>query len=65
MELIEQAIPASPTRAKGHAPTIHADDLVAIFDHDLEPEVKKVVANWWLPQTQATLRALVDRLRKT
>jgi enoyl-CoA hydratase/carnithine racemase len=39
-------------------------DLVAIFKHDLEPEVKKVVASWWLPQTQATLRALVDRLKK-
>jgi hypothetical protein len=39
-------------------------DLVAIFKHDLEPEVKKVVASWWLPATQTTLKALVDRLKK-
>jgi len=39
-------------------------DLIAIFRRDLEPEVKKVVASWWHPATQATLRALVDRLKK-
>jgi 3,2-trans-enoyl-CoA isomerase len=39
-------------------------DLIAIFRRDLEPEVKKVVASWWHPQTQATLQALVDRLKK-
>jgi enoyl-CoA hydratase/carnithine racemase len=39
-------------------------DLIAIFRRDLEPEVKKVVASWWLPETQATLRGLVDKLKK-
>jgi Delta3-Delta2-enoyl-CoA isomerase len=39
-------------------------DLIAIFDHDLEPEVKKVVASWWHPETQATLRAVADKLKK-
>ncbi|MFZ0287329.1 MAG: enoyl-CoA hydratase/isomerase family protein [Terriglobales bacterium] len=39
-------------------------DLIAIFRRDLEPEVKKVVASWWHPETQATLRAVVDQLKK-
>ena len=39
-------------------------DLIAIFHHNLEPELKKVSASWWQPETQATLRAVVDRLKK-
>ena len=34
-ELIEQAIPASPTRAKGNVPTIATDELGDIFDDDI------------------------------
>jgi uncharacterized Zn finger protein len=36
LELIEQAIPAAPTRAKSSAPTIASDDLGAIFDIEID-----------------------------
>jgi len=39
-------------------------DLVAIFDRGLEAELDEVVAGWWSPSTQDTLRALAARLRK-
>jgi enoyl-CoA hydratase/carnithine racemase len=39
-------------------------DLVALFAADLEPELQRVIASWWSPETQGTLRALVERLRK-
>jgi uncharacterized Zn finger protein len=43
LELIEQAIPAAPTRAKSGAPTIASDDLGAIFDIEIDdvPVAKK------------------------
>jgi uncharacterized Zn finger protein len=57
LELIEQAIPAAPTRTKAGAPTIASDDLGAIFDIEIDdvpvakadartrakPKAKKVV----------------------
>ncbi len=44
LELIEQAIPAAPTRAKGGAPTIASGDLGAIFDIEIDdvPAAKEV-----------------------
>jgi len=39
-------------------------DLRAIFEKDLEPELQWVTERWWSPSTQATLRALVERLGK-
>ena len=39
-------------------------DLVAIFDRDLEAEMDGVIAAWWGPSTQETLRALAARLKK-
>lgn len=39
-------------------------DLVAIFDRGFEAELDEVVAGWWSPSTQDTLRALAARLRK-
>jgi len=39
-------------------------DLIAIFRDDLNAELNKVSASWWHPETQATLRAVVDRLKK-
>jgi 3,2-trans-enoyl-CoA isomerase len=39
-------------------------DLCAIFEKDLEPELKWVTERWWSPSTQATLRALAERLGK-
>jgi 3,2-trans-enoyl-CoA isomerase len=39
-------------------------DLVALFETDLEPELQRVIESWWSPSTQATLRALAERLGK-
>ena len=39
-------------------------DLVALFRRDLQPEQQDVIASWWRPETQSTLRALVERLQK-
>ena len=39
-------------------------DLVAIFDRGFEAELDEVVAGWWSPSTQETLRALTARLKK-
>jgi Delta3-Delta2-enoyl-CoA isomerase len=39
-------------------------DLIAIFRRDLDAELKKVSASWWHPETQATLRAVVDRIKR-
>jgi len=39
-------------------------DLAAIFDRNLEAELDDVIAAWWNPSTQATLRALAIRLKK-
>jgi 3,2-trans-enoyl-CoA isomerase len=39
-------------------------DLRAIFEKDLEPELQWVTDRWWSPSTQATLRALAERLGK-
>jgi Delta3-Delta2-enoyl-CoA isomerase len=55
------ALPAEAMAATRHEARA---DLIAIFRHDLEPELKKVAASWWHPETQATLRAVVDRLKK-
>ncbi len=39
-------------------------DLFALFEEDTESELREVTATWWRPETQNTLRALVDKLRK-
>ena len=39
-------------------------DLAALFETNLEPELKLVIESWWNPSTQATLRALAERLGK-
>lgn len=39
-------------------------DLAAIFEADLEPELRHVIATWWSSETQETLRSLVERLAK-
>ena len=39
-------------------------DLAALFEADLEPELQRVIAGWWSSETQATLRALAERLGK-
>ena len=55
------ALPAEAmTQTRSEART----DLVALFESGLQAELDKVVAAWWSPSTQATLQALVARLKK-
>lgn len=39
-------------------------DLLQLFEGNLEPEIQRVIENWWVPSTQSTLRALVERMTK-
>jgi 3,2-trans-enoyl-CoA isomerase len=39
-------------------------DLLRLFASGMDAELENVIANWWSPRTQATLRALVARLKK-
>ncbi|PYX85333.1 MAG: enoyl-CoA hydratase/isomerase family protein [Acidobacteria bacterium] len=39
-------------------------DLLHLFEVNLEPEIQRVIENWWSPSTQSTLRALVERMGK-
>ena len=39
-------------------------DLTALFQTNLEPELERVIASWWRPETQHTLQALAHRLSK-
>ncbi len=39
-------------------------DLVRLFESGMEAELETVIANWWTPGTQATLRVLVEKLKK-
>lgn len=39
-------------------------DLSALFDQSLDSELDDVIASWWRPETQHTLRALASRLGK-
>lgn len=39
-------------------------DLVALFEGGSEEELRSVVDNWWSPETQSTLKALIAKLGK-
>jgi enoyl-CoA hydratase/carnithine racemase len=39
-------------------------DLLGLFESGMDAELEGVIANWWAPETQETLRGLVARLRK-
>ncbi|MFY9561397.1 MAG: enoyl-CoA hydratase/isomerase family protein [Terriglobales bacterium] len=59
-----QHLLALPAEAMTSTRRLARADLVAIFEADLEPELQRVIAGWWSPETQGTLRALVERLRR-
>jgi enoyl-CoA hydratase/carnithine racemase len=59
-----QRLLALPTEAMASTRRLARADLVAIFETDLEPELQHVVASWWSAETQGSLRALAERLRK-
>jgi len=56
LELPHQAMRITRTQARA--------DLAGLFQKNFAPEVKRVVTAWWHPETQATLRSLVERLGK-
>jgi hypothetical protein len=39
-------------------------DLFDLFAGSFDAELEQVVANWWSPEAQTTLRVLVDRLAR-
>jgi Delta3-Delta2-enoyl-CoA isomerase len=45
-----------PTRARARV------DLAALFEGSLESEIEAVAESWWTDETQATLRAMVQRI---
>ena len=53
-----------PPQAMAGTRRLARADLVSVFEADLNPELERVVAGWWSPEAQATLRALVERLGK-
>jgi 3,2-trans-enoyl-CoA isomerase len=59
-----QRLLALPTEAMRSTRRLARTELVAIFEGNLEQELERVIANWWSPETQGTLRALVERLGK-
>jgi Delta3-Delta2-enoyl-CoA isomerase len=69
-QLIERALEWCKSRlalpAEAMAVTRHEAraDLVGLFERDFGPELQKVTATWWHPETQSTLRALVEKLGK-
>jgi Delta3-Delta2-enoyl-CoA isomerase len=53
-----------PPHAMSSTRRLARADLAAYFEQDLEAEMLQVVAQWWAPETQTTLRALAERLGK-
>jgi enoyl-CoA hydratase/carnithine racemase len=69
-QVIERAISwcqrmlALPRMAMNATRRLARADLAACFGPDLESELRQVTSQWWAPETQATLRALAERLGK-
>ncbi len=39
-------------------------DLHQLFESGMDAELATVIANWWTPETQETLRSLVEKMKK-
>jgi enoyl-CoA hydratase/carnithine racemase len=59
-----QRLLALPPEAMTITRRLARADVAGIFECDLKPELECVIAGWWSPETQGTLRALVERLGK-
>ncbi len=59
-----QRLISLPTEAMTSTRKLARADLAAIFETNLEPELRRVSEGWWSPSTQSTLRALAERLGK-
>jgi enoyl-CoA hydratase/carnithine racemase len=55
---------AIPPNAMAYTRQQARADLRAIFERDLNPEIDEMDKAWWQPETQAMLRAVVERLAK-
>jgi Delta3-Delta2-enoyl-CoA isomerase len=53
---------AIPPNAMAYTRQQARADLRAIFERDLEQEIEQMNEAWWQPETQAMLRAVVERL---
>jgi Delta3-Delta2-enoyl-CoA isomerase len=60
-----QALLALPPEAMTATRRAARADLTAYFGHSLEPEIDQVVASWWSPEAQNSLRALAAKLGKS
>jgi enoyl-CoA hydratase/carnithine racemase len=58
-----QALLEVPVEAMAVTRSNARTDLAGLFDN-FEAELETVTADWWRPQTQQALRAMVERLRK-
>jgi len=59
-----QALLALPLVAMTATRRAARADLTAYFGQNLEAEIEEVVADWWSPEAQRSLRSLADKLGK-
>jgi len=59
-----QSLLALPKEAMTSTRRIARGDLTAYFEQDFEPEVQRVSAGWWSPETQSVLHAIAAKLGK-
>jgi len=59
-----QALLALPAEAMTATRREARADLVAYFERNEEPELQRVTASWWAPETQSALHALTAKLGK-
>jgi len=59
-----EALLALPPEAMTATRRAARADLTAYFGHNLQPEIDQVVANWWSPEAQNSVRALAAKLGK-
>jgi len=59
-----QALLALPAQAMTATRSAARSDLTAYFGHNLEPEMEQVIASWWTPEAQKSLRSIAAKLGK-
>jgi len=59
-----QALLALPAEAMTVTRRAARSDLTAYFGHNLEPEMDEVIARWWAPEAQKSLRSIAAKLGK-
>jgi Delta3-Delta2-enoyl-CoA isomerase len=59
-----EGVLALPREAMTTTRRLARADLTAHFEQDLQPEVEKVTASWWAPETQTALHSIAAKLGK-